>query len=441
MRIMALLLFVLQAAPPPAKTMSELMIDPIYPTSDAIFYISTRTPSNDAEWRALEAKTAALANAANALTGPMYFRDRNRWMDDAKAMIDASAVAADAAKRRDVAALIELNDALYTSCVQCHQHYRPGYGARRAAAAADAQTPAGAAAPGPPPPPATVGKPDLDGVWSFATITPLERPAEFASKPELTPQEAAEYEKRTIERNDRDRRDRSSPEADVGGAYNEAWFDRGSVLTVVNGKKRSSLVVDPPDGKIPALTPAAQQRVTARAADRREHLTDGPENQGLPTRCLLFGAGPPIVPGPYNNFVQILQFPDHVIIFNEMIHDARIVPLDGRPHNPPAIRKWLGDSRGRWEGNTLVIDTTNFTDKTNFRNADENLHVVERLTRAGPDTLLYEFTIDNPTAFTKPWSVQIAMTKSDARIFEYACHEANYAMTGILRGARSEEKR
>jgi len=286
-----------------------------------------------------------------------------------------------------------------------------------------------------------VGKPDLEGVWSFATITPLERPAEFAGKPELTAAEAAAYEQRTVERNNRDRRDRSSPEADVGGAYNEAWFDRGSVLTVVNGKKRSGLIVDPPDGKIPALTPAGQQRANDRAADRRDHPTDGPENQGLPTRCLLFGAGPPIVPGPYNNLVQIFQFPDHVIIFNEMIHDARIVPLDGSPHMARAIRKWLGDSRGRWEGNTLVVDTTNFTDKTNFRGADEALHVVERFTRTGPDTLLYEFTIDNPTAFTKPWSAQITMTKSDDRIFEYACHEANYAMTGILRGARAEEKR
>ena len=209
----------------------------------------------------------------------------------------------------------------------------------------------------------------------------------------------------------------------------------------MNGRKRTSLIVDPPDGKIPALTADAQRRADARAADRRDHPTDGPENQGLPTRCLLFGAGPPIVPGPYNNLVQILQFPDHVIIFNEMIHDARLVPLDGRPHTPKTIRKWLGDSRGRWDGNTLVIDTTNFTDKTNFRGGDENLHVVERLTRTGPGTLLYEFSIDNPTAFTKPWSVQMTMTKSDERIFEYACHEANYAMTGILRGARAEEKR
>jgi hypothetical protein len=211
------------------------------------------------------------------------------------------------------------------------------------------------------------------------------------------------------------------------------------VLTVVNGKKRSSLVVDPPDGKIPALTAAAQRRAEARAADRRAHPADDPENQGLPTRCLLFGAGPPIVPGPYNNLVQIFQSADHVIISNEMIHDARIVPLDGRPHTARAVRKWLGDSRGRWDGRTLVVDTTNFTDKTNFRGADEDLHVVERFTRTGPGTLLYEFTIDNPTAFTKPWSAQVTMTKTDDRVFEYACHEANYAMEGIMRGKRYED--
>jgi hypothetical protein len=441
MRTFILLVLALQSAAPQPKTMSQLMIDPIYPTSDAIFYISTRTPASDAEWRALESKTVALADAAKALTGPLYFRDRAKWMDDAKLMVDASATAVDAVKRRDVNALVELNDALYTACVQCHQDYRPNYGRRSLPGSpAAADTPA-VAAPAQPSPSAAAGTRDLEGVWSFATITPLERPAEFAGKAELTAAEAAEYERRMAERNDRDRRDRSSPEADVGGAYNEAWFDRGSVLTVVNGKKRTALIVDPPDGKIPALTPAGQQRASDRAADRRDHPTDGPENQGLPTRCLLFGAGPPIVPGPYNNLVQIFQFPDQVIVFNEMIHDARIVPLDGRPHTPRAVRKWLGDSRGRWEGNTLVVDTTNFTDKTNFRGADENLHVVERFTRTGPGTLLYEFTIDNPTAFSKPWSTQLTMTKSDERIFEYACHEANYAMTGILRGARSEEKR
>src|SRR5262245_31214485 len=269
MRIIAILLLVavqsVPSSPPAAKTMSELMIDPIYPSSDAIFYISTRTPANDAEWRVLESKTAVLADAAKALAGPMYFRDRTRWMADAKLMIDASATAVDAAKRRDVNALVELNDALYTACVQCHQDYRPNYGRRElpgAAAAATAAQPAASTAARSAPPPAPAGKPDLDGVWSFATITPLERPADLAGKTELTAAEAAEYERRTIERNNRDRRDKSSPEADVGGAYNEAWFDRGSTMTVVNGKKPTSLIVDPADGKIPGLTAAGQRRAS-----------------------------------------------------------------------------------------------------------------------------------------------------------------------------------
>ncbi len=422
------------------------MIDPICPASDAIFYISTRTPATDAAWRELEAKTVALADAARALTGPMYFRDRTRWMADAQLMIDASVAALAAAKRHDVDALVALNDALYMSCVQCHQHYRPNYGRPPSALASSGQGPvsasasaqASAAASAVPAP--TSRAPDLAGIWSFATLTPLERNAEFAEKPTLTDEEALAYEKRTVERTDRDRRDTSSPEADLGGAYNEFWWERGSTLTVVNGRKRTSLIVDPADGKIPALTRAGQQRADARAADRRDHGGDGPENRSLPERCLLFGAGPPMVPGPYNNYVQIFQFPDHVVILNEMIHDARIVPLDGRPHMAPAIRQWLGDSRGRYEGNTLVVDTTNFTDKTNFRGADEQLHLVERFTRAGSGALLYEFTIDNPTAFTKPWSAAIGMTKTDDRIFEYACHEANYAMTGILRGARAQER-
>src|SRR5262245_41531902 len=405
------------------KTMSQLMIDPIYPASDAIFYISTRTPASDADWRALEANVAALADAAKALTGPMYFRDRNKWMTDARLMIDASATAVDAVRRRDVNALVELNDALYTSCVQCHQDYRPNYGRRATPAAAPAALP------------------DLEGVWFFSTLTPLERTAEFASKPELSAEEAAAYEKLTVERSNRDRRDTSSPEADVGGAYNEFWWERGTLLATVNGKKRMSLIADPADGRIPALTADGQKKAAARAADRREHPADGPENRSLGERCLMFNAGPPMLPGPYNNYVQLFQFPDHVVILNEMIHDARIVPLDGRPHVPSAVRRWQGDSRGRYDGKTLVVDTTNFTDKTNFRGGDDQLHLVERFTRVDADTLLYEFTIDNPTAFTKPWSAQLPMTRTTDRVFEYACHEANYSLTGILRGARAEEKR
>ena len=203
----------------------------------------------------------------------------------------------------------------------------------------------------------------------------------------------------------------------------------------------ASLVVDPLDGRVPAFTPAARLKLSARVADAREHPADGPENRSLTERCLAFNAGPPMLPGPYNNFVKILQYPDHAVIFNEMIHDARVVPLDGRPHTPSAVRLWLGDSRGRWDGDTLVIDTTNFSDKTAFRGSDEQMHLVERLERRDRDTLLYEFTVDDPTVFTRPWTVRLPMKRTDARVYEYACHEANYALMDILRGARFQEGR
>jgi hypothetical protein len=283
------------------------------------------------------------------------------------------------------------------------------------------------------------GHPDIQGVWNFSTLTPLERSAEFAGRATMTAAEAAAYERRTLERNNRDRRE-ATPEADVSSAYNEFWWDRGTTLATVRGEKRTSLIVDPPDGRIPALTAEAQQRASARADARRQHA-DGPEDRSLGERCLMFNAGPPMLPGPYNNYVQIFQTPDHVAINNEMIHDARVVPLDRSPHVPSVIRRWQGDSRGRWEGATLVVDTTNFTDKTNFRGASEKLHLIERFTRVDADTLLYEFTVDDPSSFVKPWSAALPMRRTSDRIFEYACHEGNYALTGILQGARYSEQR
>jgi hypothetical protein len=282
--------------------------------------------------------------------------------------------------------------------------------------------------------------PDLQGVWNFASLTPLERPAEFAGKRTMTKQETIAYEKRMIERNDRDRRD-PNPAADVGAAYNEAWYDRGTTVAMVNGRYLTSLITDPADGRLPPLTPAATARAAAREAWRREHPSDGPEDRPLAERCLMFGAGPPLLPGGYNNYLQIFQTNDYVAILNEMIHDTRIVPLDGRPHAPSSIRRWQGDPRGRWEGKTLVVDTTNFTDKTNFRGTSDRLHVVERFTRIDGDTLLYEFTVDDPSSFTKPWTAVLPMKRSDDRIFEYACHEANYGLEGVLRGARFAEKK
>jgi hypothetical protein len=282
---------------------------------------------------------------------------------------------------------------------------------------------------------------DLDGVWAFSTLTPLERTAEFAGKPTLTPAEAAAFEKRTIERNDRDRRDGASADADLGGAYNEFWWERGTHVANVRGRLLTSLVIDPPDGRIPELTRQAQLRAMERNNDRRQHPADGPENRSLGERCLMFNAGPPMLPGPYNNYVQIFQMGRAVVILNEMIHDARIVPVDGSSHPPPPIRRWQGDSRGRWDGAALVVDTTNFTDKTNFRGSGEQLHLVERFTRVDDKTLLYEFTVDDPSTFTRPWSAALPMTKTTDRVFEYACHEGNYALADILRGARAEEKR
>jgi hypothetical protein len=279
----------------------------------------------------------------------------------------------------------------------------------------------------------------IAGVWSFATLTPLERAPEFAGKPTLTDAEAEAYVRDTIERGDRDRRDGGAA-IDVARAVNDYWFERGTGLAALNGRKLSSLIVDPPDGRIPPLTPQAQARAAARAADNRDHPADGPENRSLQERCLSFNAGPPILPGPYNNFVQILEFEDHVVIHNEMIHDARVVPIGRRPHAAAAVRLWLGDARGEWDGNTLVVDSTNFTDKTAFRGAGENLHLVERFTRLDRDTLLYEVTVDDPTVFTRPWALRLPMLRADVRIYEYACHEGNYALTGILRGARYQER-
>jgi hypothetical protein len=280
------------------------------------------------------------------------------------------------------------------------------------------------------------GHPDLQGIWDFATITPLERPSELAGKDVLTAEEAAEFEKQTLERRNADRRD-GGADADVGRAYNQFWWDYGSKVI---GTKRTSLVIDPPDGKIPPLTPQGQKKVDARTVALRRPAA-GPEDRNLWERCILApNAGPPMLPSAYNNNVQIFQTPTHVVIYNEMINDARIVPLDGRPHIAASIRQWKGDSRGRWDGNTLVVDTTNFRDDSGFRGAGTGLHLTERFTRVAPDTLLYEFTVNDPATWTKSWSAALPMKNTDGPIFEYACHEGNYGMVNMLTGARAQEK-
>jgi hypothetical protein len=275
----------------------------------------------------------------------------------------------------------------------------------------------------------------LEGIWSFSTLTPLERPQEFAGKEVVTPEEAAAYEARVLQQGNRDRRD-GGANVDVGRAVNDYWFDRGSHLAVLSGKIHTSLITDPADGRVPALTPDARAKGDARVTEARKHPDDGPEDRSLQERCLVFNAGPPILPGPYNNSVEIHQTRSHVLIFNEMIHDARIVPLDGRPHVASSVHNWMGDPRGRWEGHTLVVDSTNFSEKTSFRGADERLHLVERFTPVDADTMLYEFTVDDPTVFTRPWSAALPMKRTGDRMFEYACHEGNYALQDILRGAR-----
>ena len=282
------------------------------------------------------------------------------------------------------------------------------------------------------------GQPDLQGIWSFATITPLERPANLAGKEFFTEQEAVEYEKQTRERNDKDRRD-GPAEADVGRAYNDFWWDPG---TKVVKTRRTSLVIDPKDGRIPPMTAAARERQTERQAANREHEFDGPENRPLPERCLILqGAGPPITPTAYNNYTQIVQGPGYVAINIEMGHEVRIIPLDGRPHLAGNIRQWKGDSRGHWEGDTLVVETTNLSNQSPFRGSSENMKLTERFRRLDANTLLYQFTVDDPATWTKPWTVEIPITKTSGPVFEYACHEGNYGMLGALAGARAEEKR
>jgi hypothetical protein len=281
------------------------------------------------------------------------------------------------------------------------------------------------------------GDPDLQGLWTNATITPFERPATMSGKPVLTEQEAAEFEKETLRARDADNR-AGGTDADLARSYNQFWYDRG---TKVVGTRRTSLVVDPPDGRVPSLIPAAQLRADARLEARRRSPADGPEDRSLVERCILWPvAGPPMIPGGYNNNYQILQTPGYVVILIEMIHDVRIIPLDGRAHAPSSIQQWMGDSRGRWDANTLVVTTTNFTGKTNFRASSEHLRLVERFTRVDPDTINYEFTIDDPASFPRPWTAAIPMTKTDGPIFEYACHEGNYGMTNLLSGARAEEQ-
>jgi hypothetical protein len=278
------------------------------------------------------------------------------------------------------------------------------------------------------------GQSDLQGAWSFANLTPLQRPPEFAGKATLTEQEAADWAKQVQERRNADRRD-GGGNTDVSRAYNDSWYDYGK-----GASRQTSLIIDPPDGKLPPLTAEGQKRAQARATAATRPAR-GPEDRSLGERCILgFNAGPPMLPSAYNNNVQIFQTRDSVVLLNEMVHNFRIIPLDGRRHG--TVRQWNGDSVGHWEGNTLVVDTINFSEKgTAFQiPTDENLHLIERFTRRDADTLIYEFTVEDPTVQTKAWTASVPMTWTDEPLFEYACHEGNYGMMGILQGARAEDK-
>jgi hypothetical protein len=268
--------------------------------------------------------------------------------------------------------------------------------------------------------------PDLQGIWNYATMTPLERPRELAAKAVLAPDEAEAYERQTIDR-----------QTATNNTAGPDWWDPGTRF-LTNG--RTSLIVDPTDGRLPPQTPEAQRRAAARAQARRARgSADGPEDRALNERCLNWTvAGPPMLPGVYNNNVQIIQTRDYVVLVSEMIHDARIVPMDGRPHG--GVPQWMGDSRGHWDGSTLVVDTIGFTDKTAFRGSTEHLHLIERFTRVDPGTIEYRVSVEDPATWTRPFTLAFPLKKSDGPIYEYACHEGNArSMIGMLRGARAQE--
>jgi len=303
------------------------------------------------------------------------------------------------------------------------------------------------------PPRTPDGQPDLQGVWANNTVTPFERPRQLADKPFLSDEEVAVMQQRVRKLFD------GSGDLAVGdalylalltnpdqykatgvGDYNFVWIDDGLVV-----EKQTSQVVDPPDGRLPPTTEAGRQKQAAAIAARREHPADGPEDRTLGERCLTWGtARVGFLQSRNNSFYEIVQTPTYVVLHNEMIHEARIIPIDGRPHAAPGVRSWSGDSRGRWDGATLVIDTTNFAPETRpvlgLGVSGEHVHLVERLTPIDRDTLRYEVTIEDPTTWTRPWTAVTTWKRSPERMFEFACHEANYGLTGILAGARSDEK-
>ena len=284
------------------------------------------------------------------------------------------------------------------------------------------------------------GAPDLQGVWDFRSLTPMERPADQSEV--FTAEEAAEFSEETIRRRSRD-----SDTSDRVVPYNDFWFDEGTSVTT----ERTSLIVDPPDGRMPSMTAAALERrqlqTMARSGVGGHEPTPGGFVEdlgpgGLQVRCILgFNSGPPMAPSAYNNNVQLFQTEDTVVLFAEMNHNARVVPLDGRAHLDDGIRQWTGDARGHWDGDTLVVETRNFLRETNFQRGatSQHLTLIERFTRVDEDTLQYDVTVDDPTVWTTAWTFSVPMRRNTEPVYEYACHEGNYGLYNILAGAVADE--
>ena len=287
------------------------------------------------------------------------------------------------------------------------------------------------------------GQPDISGIFTFRTLTPLQRPAALEGQDRLGAEEAAQFEASERIRLNRDLFDpeTGAPNAGYqsraeGGvlSYNEFWYERGIELTA---DKRTSLVVDPPNGRIP-FKPEYQEAAQIRRLNLRNGFADHYTDRSLADRCIMgFNAGPPMVSSAYNNNVQIFQVPGYVVILNEMVHNARIIPIDGRPHGE--LRQWSGDSRGRWEGETLVVETRNFLRETSLGGSSADTYLVERFRRMDPDTVMYEFTVEDPNNFTGPWTAMMPLRRTDGPLFEYACHEGNIGMEGIMAGARRKD--
>ncbi len=289
------------------------------------------------------------------------------------------------------------------------------------------------------PPRTAWGQPDLQGVWDFRSITPMQRPNDRADQEFLTAEEAAELDQAAVERDVRswNREARRTEAGGNVGAYNNFWMDRG--LKSV-GTRRTSLIVYPPNGRMPSMTPSGQERAQARRDYAREHPADSWSDFSSGVRCILgFNAGPPFTPSAYNNNMQLFQTPDTVVVMTEMVNTSRVIPLNGQPHLDPDVLQWSGDSRGYWEGDTLVVETRNFDPKRKWRGTTASTRLVERFTRVDAETLEYAFTVTDPETWTSAWTASVPLVLNPEPMFEYACHEGNYSMPVMLGGARTEE--